>query len=161
MANSYFCGIVGISLNDIKMPKIAKLPIIASKIKPWILLYLTVWIGLFLGFSSAVSAQGGCLPSSGQCAGGGSANSGNAGSVDVSGNPIMQDITLVVNFLSAGVGIFIVGMIILGGIQYAMAGDNAQAVTAAKQRITNALIALIAFLFLFGFVQWLVPGGVL
>ena len=79
---------------------------------------------------------------------------------DLSSNPIVKDITVIVNFLSAGIGIVIVGMIILGGIQYAMAGDSPDAVSKAKQRITNALIALFAFLFLFAFVQWLVPGGI-
>ncbi|HEY5550162.1 MAG TPA: hypothetical protein VIK37_03145 [Candidatus Saccharimonadales bacterium] len=75
-------------------------------------------------------------------------------------NPIVQDIQVVVNFLSAGVGIVVVGVIILGGIQYSLAGDNPQAVGAAKQRIINGLIALLAFLLTFAFVQWLVPGGV-
>ena len=75
-------------------------------------------------------------------------------------NPIVQDIQTVVNFLSAGVAIVVVGAIIYGGIQYAMAGDKPEAVTKAKQHITNALIALLAFIFLFSFVQWLIPGGV-
>jgi hypothetical protein len=77
----------------------------------------------------------------------------------VQNNAITKDLQLIVNVLSAGVGIIIIGMIILGGTQYSMAGDNAQAITAAKQRITNALIALAAYLFLFAFLQWLVPGG--
>lgn len=75
-------------------------------------------------------------------------------------NPIVEDIQLVLNFLSAGVGIVVVGVIILGGIQYAMAGDSAEAIGKAKQRIINGLIALLAFIFLFAFVQWLVPGGI-
>lgn len=79
---------------------------------------------------------------------------------DLSGNPIVTDINQIVNFLSAGVGIVVTGVIIVGGIQYMTAGDNPQAITAAKKRITNALIALVAFLFMFAFLQWLVPGGV-
>lgn len=75
-------------------------------------------------------------------------------------NPIVQDIHLVINFLSVGVGIVVVGVIILGGIQYAMVGDSPEAVGKAKQRIINGLIALIAFIFTYSFVQWLVPGGV-
>lgn len=75
-------------------------------------------------------------------------------------NQIVQDLQMIINFLSAGVGVVIIAMIITGGIQYSMAGDNAQAVNAAKQRITNALIALLAFIFLFAFVQWLIPGGI-
>lgn len=76
-------------------------------------------------------------------------------------NPIINDINLVVNFLSAGAVIVIVGSIIAGGIQFSWAGDNPNAVSAAKKRITDALIALIAFFFIFGFLQWLIPGGLL
>ena len=75
-------------------------------------------------------------------------------------NPIVEDINLIVNFLSVGVGVVVIGMLILGGIQYSLAGDKPEAVNAAKQRIINALIALVAYLFIFAFVQWLVPGGV-
>lgn len=74
--------------------------------------------------------------------------------------PLGKDINQIVNFLAAAVGIVVVGSIIYGGIQYIMAGDNPQAVGAAKERITNSLIALIAFGFSYAFVQWLVPGGV-
>lgn len=77
------------------------------------------------------------------------------------GNPIINDLKTVVNILSAGVGVVIVGAIIVGGIQYVMAGNNPNAVSAAKQRIANALIALFAFIFIYAFLNWLLPGGVL
>jgi hypothetical protein len=76
------------------------------------------------------------------------------------GNPITKRLNQAVNFLSAGVGIVITGVIILGGIQYIMAGGNATALTAARQRIVNGLIALAAFIFLYAFLQWIIPGGV-
>lgn len=75
-------------------------------------------------------------------------------------NPIVKDINIFINFLAGLVGIVVVGAIILGGIQYTMAGDNPQAVSAAKKRITDGLIALVAFAFTYAFLQWLVPGGV-
>lgn len=75
-------------------------------------------------------------------------------------NPIMGWIRFAVNFLSAGAGVVITIMVIVGGIQYASAGSNPQAVLAAKKKITSALIALVAFAFLFSFLQWLVPGGI-
>lgn len=75
-------------------------------------------------------------------------------------NPIVKDINMFINFLGGLVGVVVVGSIILGGIQYSMAGDNPQAVGAAKKRIINGLIALLAFLFTYAFLQWLVPGGV-
>ena len=75
-------------------------------------------------------------------------------------NPLVEDIQQAVNFLSAGVGIAVVGAIILGGIQYSMAGGAPEAVAKAKQRITNALIALVAFMFTWAFLNWLIPGGI-
>ena len=77
-----------------------------------------------------------------------------------SDNPIIRNLNTIVNVLSGLVGVVVVGVIVLGGIQYASAGDKAEAVSAAKQRITNGLIALLAFLFIFAFLQWLIPGGV-
>jgi hypothetical protein len=75
-------------------------------------------------------------------------------------SPIVHDIQSIVNFLSAAVGVVVIGVIILGGIQYSLAGDNATALTAARKRITNGLIALFAFLFAWAFLQWLIPGGI-
>lgn len=77
-----------------------------------------------------------------------------------SDNPIVATLNTIVKFLSGLVGVVIVGVIIFGGIQYALAGDKAEAVTAAKKRIANGVIALFVFLFIFAFVQWLIPGGV-
>lgn len=75
-------------------------------------------------------------------------------------NKIIDRLNDIINFLTVGVAVIVVIAIIIGGIQYMLAGDNAQAVTNAKQRITNALIALAAFLLIAAFLQWLVPGGV-
>ena len=74
-------------------------------------------------------------------------------------NVITTDLQTIVNVLSAGVGIIVIAMIILGGIQYSIAGDNPQATGAAKKRIGNALLALFAYLFIFAFLQWIIPGG--
>jgi archaellum component FlaF (FlaF/FlaG flagellin family) len=75
-------------------------------------------------------------------------------------SPIVHDIQNIVNFLSAAVGVVVIGVIVLGGIQYSLAGDNATALTAARKRITNGLIALFAFLFAWACLQWLIPGGI-
>jgi hypothetical protein len=73
---------------------------------------------------------------------------------------INSKVNSVTNFLSAGVGIIIVIMIIVGGIQYTTAGGDPQKVASAKGHILNAIIALVAFFFLFAFLQWVVPGGI-
>lgn len=76
-------------------------------------------------------------------------------------NPIVQQILQFINFLSIGIGVITTIVIIVGGIQYMTAGPNPQAVSAAKKRITNAVIAVVAYFLLYAFLQWAVPGGVL
>lgn len=83
-----------------------------------------------------------------------------AAEVPLNNNPIVKDINTIVKFLSGLVAIVITAAIILGGIQYSLAGDKAEAVAAAKKRIINALIALIVFLLIFSFLQWIIPGGI-
>ena len=130
----------------------------------------------FLPAATALPAYAQCTDNSPQCGGPSGNNTqqgpcddttGSNGSVSqskvnncVNNSQIVKDLQNIVDFLSAGVGIIVIGVIILGGIQYSMAGDNASAITAARQRILNGLIALLAFIFLFGFVQWLIPGGI-
>ncbi len=73
---------------------------------------------------------------------------------------IVDRLIQVINVLSAFVGIIIVIMIVVGGIQYSASRDNPQATAAAKGRVFNAILALVLYLFLFAFLQWIVPGGV-
>ena len=86
---------------------------------------------------------------------------------DCTGADLSQDcgiynmLTTSIKILSGLVGVVVVAMIIVGGIQYALARDNPQAVSAAKQKIINAVLALVAYLSIFAFLQWLVPGGII
>jgi hypothetical protein len=73
---------------------------------------------------------------------------------------IIAYIRLFTDALSVLVGIVVVMMIVIGGIQYSSAGNNPQAVAGAKKRISQALFALVAYIFMFAFLQWIVPGGV-
>ncbi len=86
---------------------------------------------------------------------------------DCSEQPLTPDncgiigyIRIITDGLTVIVGIVVVMMLIVGGIQYSSAGSNPQAVTAAKKRISQALFALVIYIFLFAFLQWIVPGGV-
>ncbi len=83
------------------------------------------------------------------------------------GGPLTKDncgiVGYIVTFtrvLSALVGIVVVIMIAVGGLQFTMARDDPQAVAAAKGRIKNAVFALVCYLFGFALLQWLVPGGI-
>ena len=75
--------------------------------------------------------------------------------------PIVGHLLNFINALSAAVGVIIVIMITVGGIQYSASADNPQAAMAAKKRVYNAVFALLAYIFLFSFLQWVVPGGAL
>jgi hypothetical protein len=65
-----------------------------------------------------------------------------------------------VKVLAGLVAVFVTLSIIIAGIQYSAAADDASKVGAAKNRIRNALIALLAYIFLLAFVRYLLPGGI-
>lgn len=64
-----------------------------------------------------------------------------------------------INLLAGLVGVAAVISLIIGGIQYTTSGGDPQKVTKAKNRIGMTVIALLGFFFLFGFLQFLIPGG--
>ncbi len=136
------------------MPKIKK-----------ILLVLSSFSALFLvSLPSVVSAAS--LPplpsSSGQSSQINNANlpSPSQTTTQLKNNPIIRDLNDLVTFGGGLVGIAVVGNIIFGGIQYTMAGGNPQATANARKRIANSLTAFVAFILIWAFLEWLVPGGV-
>ena len=62
--------------------------------------------------------------------------------------------------LSALVGVVAVISIIMAGVQYASSADDPSTVSKAKTRIFNTVIGLVAYIFLFAFFEYLVPGGI-
>lgn len=64
-----------------------------------------------------------------------------------------------INLLSGIVGIIVVISLIMGGIEYSTSEGDPQKSAKAKRRIANTLFALIAFFFLYAFLQFLVPNG--
>lgn len=67
---------------------------------------------------------------------------------------------LVVKILSYGLGAAAVIGVVVAGIMYLTARDNESQVAAAKQRLLNTVIGLIAWVVMFSVVNWLIPGGV-
>lgn len=74
---------------------------------------------------------------------------------------ILDILVTIINALSALVGVVIVAVLVVAGIQYSASADDPKAVAEAKNRIKNALVALASFIFMYAFLQWVVPGGVL
>jgi len=65
-----------------------------------------------------------------------------------------------INVLSVSFGLIATISIILGAIQYSASEGDPQRAGAAKNRITNTIIAIVAYLLLYSFLEFLVPGGV-
>ncbi|MEO5499435.1 MAG: hypothetical protein ABIR46_02975 [Candidatus Saccharimonadales bacterium] len=78
---------------------------------------------------------------------------------DSGGNPILNLMLQIINFLAVGVGIAVVGGIIWGGLIYASSNGDSSKVQQAKTIIVNAVIGLLLFIFMYAIVNFLVPGG--
>ncbi len=78
---------------------------------------------------------------------------------NVKDNPIYTLLLDFLKFLTAGVALVVTTLVVVGGIQYMTAGGNPQNTQAAIMRISNALIGLAVYLFMFAILQWLIPGG--
>lgn len=82
-------------------------------------------------------------------------------SPDSSNCGIIRYLVIFINVLSVMAGIVIAGSIAYGGIQYSMSAADPQKVSAAKERIRNAIIALVFFIFGYAILNYLIPGGLL
>ena len=74
-------------------------------------------------------------------------------------NPITDIAFAIFRFLSAGVGLVVIGSIVVAGIQYSASRGNPQATEASIKRITNAIIGLLIYLFMFAIANYIKPGG--
>ena len=64
------------------------------------------------------------------------------------------------NILLGLVGILAVGGIVYGAIMYSSAQDNENQVGQAKGIIQGVVVGLVAFIAMYAFFQYLIPGGV-
>ena len=71
----------------------------------------------------------------------------------------LLNIVLVV--LTTGVGIAATVAFVAAGIMYSTAAGNAAQVQKAKTMIFNTVIGIIAYVFMWTILEWLIPGGVL
>ena len=67
----------------------------------------------------------------------------------------------IIRFLSNGVGLFLIGSLVVGGIQYTTSRDDPQGVAAAQNRIRGVLVSLLLYIFAYALLNYLVPGAVL
>lgn len=117
----------------------------------WVVLILTAIFMPLPGLSAVASAAGTGAndPQKPQCY-----------STNLSNCQLVTDyIDPFINLLVALVGIAVVASIIVGGIQYSSSAGDPGKASAAKRRIRDALIALLAFALLYTLLNFLIPGG--
>lgn len=76
------------------------------------------------------------------------------------GGVIISYLKEILKFLSGGVGIVILLMLTVAGIQYMTAAGQPEQVKAAKNRIQNALTGLVLFLIAFAVLNLIIPGSI-
>ena len=74
----------------------------------------------------------------------------------------IEDIlNMILVVVTTGVGIAAVGSIVFAGILYITARDNVVQVSKAKTMIMNTVIGIIAYILMWAFLEWIIPGGVI
>lgn len=73
--------------------------------------------------------------------------------------PFIKRVNVYIKWITNGIGIIAVFGLVIAGIQYAAAGENPSAVAASKKRISNIIIGIIIYVFMYAALQWLIPGG--
>ncbi|PID32612.1 hypothetical protein CR956_01545 [Candidatus Saccharibacteria bacterium] len=74
-------------------------------------------------------------------------------------NGIWELLILVLNVMTAIVGLLAVAAIVFAGFLYVSAGDSTEQIKKAKVMITNTIIGVVLFGLMYALLQWLVPGG--
>ena len=82
------------------------------------------------------------------------------GCVDASEGGIFMILNLILNVLTWGICIAGTLGIVITGIQYMTARDNAAQMEKAKHRLIQIVIGLAIYAVMWAFLQWLLPGGV-
>ena len=81
-----------------------------------------------------------------------------AGNVEDTG--VWQILLLVINILTAGVGVLALAGVVYGAVLYTSAGGNPEQIKKASATFTNVVIGVIAYAGMYVLLNFLVPGGV-
>jgi hypothetical protein len=78
---------------------------------------------------------------------------------DGNGGGIFAILNLVLDILTAGVGIAAVAGVIVASLRYSQARDKVESTAGAKKMIINIMIGLAIWAVFYAGLQWLMPGG--
>ena len=140
-----------------------------NKIKNIIIvgLILTSFFAAFQSIFSSNYTFAKEVAQSGNSSSGGDSNSKNTPPADAKTAILSSDwkiediLNMVLVVVTTGVGIAAVGSIVFAGILYITARDNAAQVSKAKTMIMNTIIGIVAYILMWAFLEWIIPGGIL
>lgn len=81
------------------------------------------------------------------------------GKTGVKGTGLWQVLIIVINILTAGVGVLALAGIVYGAILYTSAGGKTEQVKKAMGIFTNVVIGVVAFAGMWALLNFLIPGG--
>jgi len=124
------------------------------KIKQTILVFalLVGFSGFFVVPVASAQTCGGVDTSIINCGG-----SSTASNIEDTG--IWALLLIIINILTAGVGVAAVGGIVYASILYASAGDSSEQTKKAIGIIVNVAIGLVAYALTYTFLNFIIPGG--
>ncbi|MDO4902584.1 MAG: hypothetical protein Q4A21_03490 [bacterium] len=98
---------------------------------------------------------------------GGSGGSGNSSAPGGPSTAVLPDdwkiediLNMILTTITIGIGVSATLSIVIAGVIYATAAGDSGKVSKAKTMIMNTVIGLVAYAFMWAFLQWLIPGGV-
>lgn len=120
-------------------------------ISMWAILFIFLGVGLFSNTSYALETCGGVDTSIIKCDEGGGSTLEDTG--------LWGLLMLIINILTAGIGIAGVGGIIYGAVLYTTSGGSLDQVKKARQIIMDVIIGLAMYALMYAFLNYIVPGG--
>jgi hypothetical protein len=73
-------------------------------------------------------------------------------------NAILNYLRPIIIFITAGVGMVLVLMIIIAGIRWIISQGNPQGIAAAQKLLFGAVVSLLVFIFAVAILNYLIPG---
>ncbi len=80
---------------------------------------------------------------------------------DPTGGGVLAILRIILDILTAGVGILATIGLVVSGIQYITSRDDSGVVAKVKSRIFNIVLGLLAYGVMWVALEWLIPGGIL
>lgn len=142
-----------------------------KKILIAVVIILGMSVGLTMPVMAEPAASGGTSSSTSS---GGTSSGGNASGSDCvstsiigggqycddgSGGGIIHTLEIAIDVLTFGIGTAAILGIVVSGVQYITAADNAGQMQKAKTRIFHIVLGLVIYAVFWGILQFLLPGG--